>query len=96
MAGTQNQPLEYEQVTYNAPDGAQMGKTSSDLIGFYGATPIARATNPTPGAASTYIDIGQSTATASTYGLNSNAAVTSLIYQVSTITVCLRNLGLIT
>ena len=96
MAGTQNQPLEYEQVTYNAPDGAQMGKTSTDLIGFYGATPIARTSNPTPGNASTYLPVGQSTATATTYGLDSANAVTSLIYQVSTITVCLRNLGIIT
>ena len=96
MAGTQNQPLEYEQVTYNAADGSQMGRSSSELIGFYGATPIARTSNPTPGAASTYIDYGQSTGSATTYGLNSAAAVTSLIYQVSTLTVCLRNLGLIT
>lgn len=96
MAGTQNQPLEYENLSYNAPDGARFGNTSTDLIGFYGATPIARNSLPTPGAASTYVDVGQSTATATTYGLNSAAAVTSLIYQVSTITVCLRNLGLIT
>mgnify|MGYP001575072190 CR=1 FL=1 len=89
------QPTEYEQVTYNGPDGAQMGDGTGELIAFYGATPIARTTNPTPGAASTYTDVGQSTASASTYGLNSAAAVTSLIYQVSTITVCLRNLGLI-
>lgn len=96
MAGTQNQPLEYEQVTYNSPDGAQMGRVSTEAIGFYGATPVARSSNPTPGAASTYVSHGQSTATASTYGLDSANAVTSLIYQVSTITVCLRSLGLIT
>lgn len=42
MAGTQNQPLEYEQVTYNSPDGAQMGRTSTELLGFYGKTPITR------------------------------------------------------
>ena len=44
MAGTQNQPLEYEQVSYNAPDGAQFGKTSSEPIGFLGATPTALST----------------------------------------------------
>lgn len=32
----------YEQVTYNGPDGAQMGKSSTEKIGFYGATPIVR------------------------------------------------------
>ena len=89
------QPLEYEQAGYNGPDGLQIGRATGDLIAFYGTAPIARTTNPTPGAASTYVDVGQSTASASTYGLNSAAAVTSLIYQVSTLTVCLRNLGLI-
>ena len=36
------QPTEYEQVTYNATDGAQFGKAATELIGFYGATPIVR------------------------------------------------------
>lgn len=36
------QPTEYEQVTYNAPDGAQMGRTSTEKISFYGATPASR------------------------------------------------------
>lgn len=93
MAGTQNQPLEYEQVTYNAPDGAQVGRLSTDLIGFWGKTPVVQYVGA--GAASTYISHGQSTATASTYGLDSAAAVTSLVLQVSTITQALRNCGLI-
>lgn len=29
----------YEQVTYNSPDGAQMGSAATEKIGFYGATP---------------------------------------------------------
>lgn len=44
MAGTQNQPLEYEQAGYNAPDGLQMGKSTSEKLGFYGTAPIARPT----------------------------------------------------
>ena len=36
------QPTEYEQVTYNAPDGAQIGKSASEKIGFYGTTPVIR------------------------------------------------------
>jgi len=31
-----------EQVTYNSPDGAQMGKSATELIAFYGATPVAQ------------------------------------------------------
>jgi len=94
MAGTQNQPLEYEQMTYNAPDGAQMGRASTELLGFWGTAPVARY--GLVGAASTYITHGQSTATASTYGLDSANAVSSLVYQVSTITAALRSYGFIT
>lgn len=36
------QPTEYEQVTYNSPDGGQIGKTAADKIGFYGIAPIAQ------------------------------------------------------
>jgi hypothetical protein len=88
-----SQPLEYEQVTYNASDGAQMGRTSTELIGFYGAVPQSQYA--LVGAASTYASFQQSTASASTWGFASAAAVTSLVYQVSTLTVALRNLGLI-
>jgi hypothetical protein len=38
------QPLEYEQAGYNAPDGLQIGRTSSDLVGFYGTAPVAKQT----------------------------------------------------
>lgn len=36
------QPTEYEQVGYNAPDGMQMGKATSDKIGFFGTTPASQ------------------------------------------------------
>lgn len=32
----------YEQVTYNSPDGAIIGKSATEKIAFYGATPIAQ------------------------------------------------------
>lgn len=33
---------DYEQVTYNSPAGAQVGSSSTEKVGFFGATPIAR------------------------------------------------------
>ena len=33
-----------EEVTRNSPDGATMGNSTSELISFYGVTPIAQAT----------------------------------------------------
>lgn len=37
-----SQPLEYEQAGYNAPGGLQVGRTSTDLVAFYGTAPITR------------------------------------------------------
>ena len=84
------QPLEYEQVSYNGPDGAQIGRVSTELIGFYGATPVNRYVGV--GAASTYTITSNTT---STVGLTTLADMSSLILQVSTITVALRRSGLI-
>lgn len=52
------QPTEYEQVTYNAPDGAQIGKSSTEKIGFYGKTPLTRpsVTWPNTGTATTTLN----------------------------------------
>lgn len=39
---------DYEQVTYNAPGGAQIGSSATEKVGFYGATPVVqRATAAT-------------------------------------------------
>lgn len=34
----------YENIDYGSPDGALFGLTSTNLIGFYGKTPIVQAT----------------------------------------------------
>jgi|TARA_R110000796_G_scaffold38784_2_gene97231 hypothetical protein len=45
------QPVEYEQTTYNDSEGAQMGKSATEKIGFYGATPIVQQAAPADAAA---------------------------------------------
>lgn len=32
----------YEQVTYNSPDGAQIGKGATEKVAFYGAVPAVQ------------------------------------------------------
>ena len=91
MAGTQNQPLEYEQVTYNAPDGAQIGRLASDKVGFFAAVPVVQYPT-TVGAASTFI---ATTNTTAVFGLDSAAAISTLVFQVSTINQALKSYGLI-
>ncbi len=33
---------DYEQVTYNAPGGAQIGQSATEKVGFYGETPVVQ------------------------------------------------------
>jgi hypothetical protein len=35
---------DYEQVTYNSPNGAQVGQSATEKIGFFGATPVVQPT----------------------------------------------------
>ena len=36
------QPLEFEQAGYNAPGGTQLGKSATEKVGFFGATPVVQ------------------------------------------------------
>lgn len=36
---------DYEQVTYNGPAGAQVGSASTELVGFWGVTPVTLGTS---------------------------------------------------
>lgn len=81
----------YEKLDYGSPDGSYWG-SSTDLLGIYGAVPSAQYT--AVGAASTYATYQQSTISASTWGFASEAALTSFILQVSTLTVACKRFGL--
>ncbi len=52
------QPTEYENVTSNSPDGAQVGKSATEKVGFFGKTPIAQpsVTWPNTGTATTTLN----------------------------------------
>ena len=83
----------YEILDKGTPDGSYWGSSSTEKLGMYGVTPTTQYT--ACGAASTYVLLGQSTDTMTTYFLNSAAAVTSLVLQVSTLTAACRSFGLI-
>jgi len=38
------QPVEYENTSYNADDGQQVGNSATGKIGFYGKVPIVKPT----------------------------------------------------
>lgn len=81
----------YERLDYGSPDGSRWGGASTDALGMYGVTPVTQY--DVVGAASTYV-ISHATSAGSTYGFSTAAAFTSMILQVSTMTVAGRRLGL--
>ena len=79
----------YEQVTYNSPDGAQMGKAATEKVAFYGATPITQPTSSAQTALTTV------TAVSGGFGFVTSAALTAFIAQVENIRASLVLLGLL-
>jgi hypothetical protein len=82
------QPTEYEQVTYNAPDGAQVGKGATEKVGFFGATPVAQRTS----SAQTTLTLTIKHTAA--YGFSTSAQATAVKNQLAEICATLKTLGL--
>ena len=79
-----------EQLSYNGPDGATFGQSSSETISFYGATVTSRS------AASANHAITSFVSTAGVYGVATSTQGLLLSDQVSTMAMILRGLGLFT
>lgn len=79
----------YEQVTYNSPDGAQIGKSSTEKIGFYGAAPVAQyatiAAVTTTGA----------TSTTNAYGFTTAAQADAIVTALNSVIDALKDVGLV-
>lgn len=82
------QPVEYEQVTYNDPSGAQMGRAITEKIAFYGSTPIVQPT------ISSTVSTTSTISTAGAWGFGSQAEINQVVFAVSTMQAGLRQLGL--
>lgn len=82
-------PTSYEQVTYNGPDGAQMGKGATEKIAFYGATPVVQPTKAT--AAATTLSVSTSP-----FGFTTSTQANAVVTAVNTIITILTTLGLTT
>jgi hypothetical protein len=81
---------DYEQVTYNSPDGAQVGQSSTEKIGFWGATPVVQP------AAATQAALTETTAgvAASCVGFQSATAFCAMISLVGAMRTALVNSGI--
>ena len=83
------QPTEYEQLSYNAPDGAQLGRATTDKIAFYGSTPIVQPT------ISSAVSTTSSISTAGNFGFSTASEFFQVVNAVSTMAYQLKQLGLV-
>lgn len=79
---------DYEQVTYNGPAGAQVGKSASEKVGFFGVTPIVQPS----GSGGTALTL--TTSLQSGFGFTTSAAFNAFIAQIEEIRATLVDLGL--
>lgn len=81
---------DYEQVTYNSADGAQMGASATEKVAFFGITPVVQPTASAQAAVAT----GAATTGAAIYGFTS-AQANGIITLVNQLRTDLVALGLI-
>ncbi len=92
-----NQPLEVENISYNAPGGSVFGKSSTEKVGFYGVAPVTRPVTISTNDVSTVTGISTSSASVAvtTWGFASQVELTNMITAVSTMQTTLKALGII-
>lgn len=86
----------FEVADYGGTDGAQFGRTSTDLISFYGATPVARITAVTVDI-STATTVSASTNGVATipWGWSTSSEFAMFNSAISTMQLQMKQLGLI-
>ena len=91
------QPVEFENVTANAPEGALFGRTSTKKIAFYGAVPATRFASTSTSDVSTTTTVSLSTAgvAVESWGFATQAEINNVVTAVSTMHIAMRNLGMI-
>ena len=77
----------YEKVTYDSPDGAQIGGSASELIAFHGATPTDQC--------ATIATLTLTTVLSSGFGFQTSAGANAAIAAINSIIDCLREKGLV-
>jgi hypothetical protein len=79
---------DYEQCTYNSPDGAMIGQSATEKIAFHGSTPVDQ-----------YAAIADQSILAlisgSVVGFTTSASFSSTVEKVNLILAALREKGLI-
>lgn len=77
-----------EQISYNSPDGAQLGQSATEKIGLWGATPVVQAS------AITTVVSGTAATVTATYAIGA-ADMILVIAAVNALIVANRNAGIL-
>jgi hypothetical protein len=77
------------QLSNNNPGGTSLGQASTDLISFYGATPVVRRSGATQAA------LTLTTSTSSGFSFTTSAAFSAMVAQVEEIRAALVQYGLL-
>lgn len=79
----------YERLDYGSDDGCQIGGAATDLIGFYGVTPVVQPSGSAQAA------LTLTTALSSGYGFTTATAFNAFTAQLEEIRASLVDLGLL-
>ena len=86
----------FEVADYGSPDGAQFGRTSSELISFYGATPISRIGLVTADiSTTTTVSASTNGVATTTWGWRTSSEFAMFTTAISTMQLAMKQLGLI-
>ena len=80
---------DYEQVTYNAPAGAMIGKSATEKVGFWGITPVVQPSSATQAA------LTLTTAVSSGFAFTTSAGFAAMLAQLENIRASLVLVGIL-
>lgn len=82
-------------LDYGSPDGAQFGRISTELLGFYGATPTARITVSTADiSTATTVSASTNGDATTTWGFRTSSELNMYCSAISTMQLSMKRLGL--
>ena len=85
----------FQVVDYGSPDGAQFGRTSTEAISFYGATPVSRIALVTADiSTATTVSASTNGVATTTWGWTTSSEFAMFQTAVSTMQLALKRLGL--
>ena len=77
------------ELSDKGPDGTRLGQSSTDLVGFYGASPVVRQTSTTAPSATISVSVS-----ATIWAYSTSTQCDAIVAALRAIDTTLRNLGL--